>query len=293
MYAVYNYKAGALQSEVLSDLVALLTGTTDKTTLSASCVQANTSILSTEAAGWTLHDGSAGTNKKVIKALNQDASTYGYVAIDINSAPYIQWSCCEGWNASTHVATNASSSDSFTWDSSGGGYFYIYATSKNSYILPWTVAGYQGAMGVMECSRDTIPAGYPCRFVARTGISVNNNSAYFPRLKRQTGSGDYTGGSATGCLGGLISYVYDSSSVYNALPFQYSAQTYRDASENVNLAAYKLVVNAADGRVHLGTVYDLLVTGLNAGSNLDEITYSGQTYVIFKTGSAAVLVPKA
>jgi len=57
MYARYNYSAAATLVNIINDMVAILTGTTDKATLSAGCDQTNTFILNTYSnAGWTLHD---------------------------------------------------------------------------------------------------------------------------------------------------------------------------------------------------------------------------------------------
>jgi hypothetical protein len=49
----YTYKAGSDLSQVSADIGLFLTGTTDKSLLSASCVQVSTEIISTDVAGWT------------------------------------------------------------------------------------------------------------------------------------------------------------------------------------------------------------------------------------------------
>lgn len=50
-----------------------LTGQTDKTLLSASCTQANTTIIATQVADWEVYDSDTGTsNQKVIRAFNVD-----------------------------------------------------------------------------------------------------------------------------------------------------------------------------------------------------------------------------
>lgn len=65
MFTTYNYSASATLGNIIKDIADILTGTTDKTQLSAGCDQANTTILYDIAvAGWTMHDraaNSAGT----------------------------------------------------------------------------------------------------------------------------------------------------------------------------------------------------------------------------------------
>ncbi len=68
MFATYNYSAGGTQQGVLDDLIAILTGETNVSNLSATCNKGATSITATIPAGWTLHDAAAGTVTKVIKA---------------------------------------------------------------------------------------------------------------------------------------------------------------------------------------------------------------------------------
>lgn len=60
MYAKYNYLTTATLLNVANDVIAILTGETNKANLSAGCDQTNTSILNTYTnAGWALHDRTA------------------------------------------------------------------------------------------------------------------------------------------------------------------------------------------------------------------------------------------
>lgn len=56
MYTKYVYNAGATSDNIKNDIIAILTGETNKANLSASCNKSSTDIFSTIAAGWTSHD---------------------------------------------------------------------------------------------------------------------------------------------------------------------------------------------------------------------------------------------
>jgi hypothetical protein len=125
MWAKYAYNANITQAQMLDDLVAILTGTTDKATLSAGCDQANTEILATyDPAGWTLHDAAAGANAKVIKAPCQgDAAQFKFVEINTNTAGQVFTGLWESFNETTHVGTN------IAYQSKSTGYGQLYATT--------------------------------------------------------------------------------------------------------------------------------------------------------------------
>lgn len=290
MYAVYNYQAGSTQANVLADLVKLVTGETNKANLSANCVQANTTITSTTAAGWTVWDAAAGTNTQCVRALNQDGTTYKYQLFVFSSTTVCGGYTVETWNATTHTGTNAVTQYTTTWDAAGGGYFYVYATSKNIIILPWTTTGYKAisGMSVSEFSRDTTPATYPCHMSHGASFlgSTGNTAAGICRIKNNNATGDTTNAS---------SYI---AAINVGAGGQYSsgAHTYRDASETLTAALYKIGVSHYTGGVLMGRLYDVFAGGSTLGSPLDEISYSGTTYVLFAgsavSGYLSLLVPK-
>jgi hypothetical protein len=106
MFAKYVYNAGT-QANFLSDIVALMTGESNKNNLSSMCNKDTTTITSTLAAGWTVHDASAGTNKVCVKALLPNSvDTYKYVVIDTNNATYCRFLVYETWDNSAHTGTN-------------------------------------------------------------------------------------------------------------------------------------------------------------------------------------------
>lgn len=58
MYAKYTYLTDANNANVFNDVKAILTGTTDKTTLSSACDKTNTTIVNTAPAGWVTESSS-------------------------------------------------------------------------------------------------------------------------------------------------------------------------------------------------------------------------------------------
>jgi len=300
MYAIYTYAAGSTQANVLADVVKLLTGETNKANLSANCVQASTSIISTVAAGWSVYDASAGTNKQAIRALNQDGTTYKYATVSFSSTTVLNTAVQESWNSGTHAATNEVVAPSISWNATNGGTLYIYATVKNFIIYSYSGSVFQlFSSWCFEISRDTIPSGYPCH----VGCGPNNGDSYLfsisatqyaasiPRTKKFQTTGDATLDTV------MMQAISGGAGVASTVGRLTDAQIFRDASETQKLAVYKIGVGggANQNGCQLGTVYDMYVTGVNSGINtLDEITYSSQTYVAIKIGSNAVLLfPKA
>ena len=95
-----------------SDIIAVLTGETDKNNLSAMNSPGGTSIASTYPAGWTVWDSDTGTlNEWVIRAPTVDDGTqYKYVKLRFytsSSYLYIGSQLIEDWNHTTITATNA------------------------------------------------------------------------------------------------------------------------------------------------------------------------------------------
>lgn len=207
MFAKYSYLAGASQANIMNDVVLMLTGTTDKTLLSASCNQANTEILATyEPAGWILHDAAAGTNAKVIKApCVGDAAQFKYVKITTNvSAGTIQTGLWESWNEVTHIGTNlASTSETANcgqrWATGAPGSLYISASAGRIVLYGASSAGNGCAQtngscsGVIEADRGFNWCGVGTGFVP--AVFFQGNEASMPR--HIDASGNVAASSAT------------------------------------------------------------------------------------------------
>lgn len=286
MYAVYSYDLNSTPASVLGDLIKIITGETNKDNLSAQCVKANTSIISTVPAGWSVHDAFAASNAQVVRAINQDGITYKY-CYWATTEGQLQQATYETWNASLHTGTFNTLLNIASWiTTNAGGYLYIYATAKNIYVLPWNANGYSFACGCMEISRETIPSTYPCAVAIGSGfLFTTNPGAFISRKKNPIGSGDQKGaGLRTGP-------TYEPTSGLSA-----NTLKYRDENDNVYLAATKICFSGygEGSSAPLGYAYDVFCTGAAAGNTLDEIAYNGLTYVLLQVNTAAIiLVPKA
>ncbi|MEO5329334.1 MAG: hypothetical protein H7829_13965 [Magnetococcus sp. THC-1_WYH] len=213
MYCKYVYKAAASKANILADVVQLLTGETALSNLSSDCNVGASQLVTTVAAGWTLHDASAGTNARCIKApLADDATTFKYMVIDTNTTGSIFGKVYETWNATAHTGTNLaymSDSSSYCQRISTSSYqLYLFASPRS--ILMFSYTGSYGSStgnspsGVFERTREMawdIPgAGYPpyahINFYQANGAGV----IYPPRTKRRSTT-DGTGATAVCTLG--------------------------------------------------------------------------------------------
>ncbi|MBF0109281.1 MAG: hypothetical protein HQL76_08905 [Magnetococcales bacterium] len=221
MWCRYVYKAAATKANILSDVVKLLTGETSLANLSSDCDTAASQLVTTVAAGWSLHDNAAGTNAKCLKApFADDAATCKYLVLDTNTTGYIFGKVYETWNATAHTGTNlAYYSDNTTYCqriSTSSAKIYLSSSARHALLFS-NMAGTLGSStgnspsGLLERSRtmawDTVAAGYPpCSFV---NFSLANGSGdlYPPRIKRRSTT-DGTGASAISTLASTcVSYV--------------------------------------------------------------------------------------
>jgi hypothetical protein len=201
MYTQYRYTSGATVANVLSDLVALLTGETNKANLSASCDQANTTITSTIAAGWTLHDGSSGTNKQVVKAAyTDDPSNYKYVEVEMTSTTIALY-LYETFDSGTHTGTNKSGYTSYqqVFSTSQTNTIHLFATAKYIVLFTgysndtnWGDNSYHGCYLISEMTRlppwNTVASGMPSVMICHTGPdfqTASNKYAYFVRARNK------------------------------------------------------------------------------------------------------------
>jgi hypothetical protein len=139
MYAKYVYNTGAAVDNILADLALILTGTTSVASLSSDCNKAVSSITSSVAAGWAVYDNNPGCNLKTgLRALNADASTYKYMALDAGSqlcpgydsgnTRVIETSVFETLSQSTKVGTNPV----YYCDGTAVNYMITFAATDNA-----------------------------------------------------------------------------------------------------------------------------------------------------------------
>lgn len=286
MYAVYAYKTAAVISEVMSDLMLLLTGTTDVNALGASCVKASSSILATEAAGWAVYDAAAGTNSQCVRALNQDGATYKYATVTIPSALILRVDGMESWNAGTHVGTNVVTGLNGTISTTAGGVLYIYCTPKNLLIFPWTSASTQMWVGVLEYPRGTVSptTAYPCHvtiYAVSGWGAITSYAAIASRTKSTIGAGDAA--TSTVCVSPLAASLTNG-----------TAHQYRDVNDTVYQVLYPIGINHSTNGAPFGQAYDIKGLGGGAINGFEEVTTGGITYVLWKYANIAcsVAVPK-
>jgi hypothetical protein len=199
MRAEYHYTTNTY-ADIASDIQAILTGETDKNNLSATCDKTNTFIISTVAAGWQIHDASAGTNTFVVKAPHIDAPTnYKYAIIDLSQNPYIKLHACESWDEIGHTPTNktvnGSTSEYQRINTAGAGIIHIFASERFIAL----VGEYTGVWGgteagtvslVVEYSRGAPwnPTTYPSFAFIKTATGYSGNLAVYP-IKGKTRAG--------------------------------------------------------------------------------------------------------
>lgn len=303
MYATYNYKVGATAINILADIALILTGTTDKATLSADCVQANTEILTNvSVAGWTLHDAVSAT-RKIFKAPwhVDNGSGYNYLELDVGTAGYIKSHGWEGWNNGTHVGTNQ------TYPTPGhqpinittGGYLYVSAQSGHSCLIYSFANGvWGGSQGgpdaLVEYPRraiwDTTANAYPCMCKVYSQGNQGFISALFSRVVNAAGA-DVLGGTAIGITGTIFGNMTDLNHVNDSTP----ATTLPSADKSPRHIFLPIeVFNMGFGFIGgcLSTYGDFYITTRSYGTSLDEVTYNGNTYVVWPAYTSRLAIRK-
>ena len=307
MYSVYKYNNGATQANVLADVVAILTGTTDVSTLSASCDKVNSTVLTTWAtAGWLMHDATPGTaNSAVLKApISDNPGQFKYLWLSTNTANAFISVLYESWNATSHTGTNPTSYDStagytqrVNYAYASGGFIYISSSENHALFHTYSsgnAIGTSNTLGPTGCVDYTrwnpwdVPAnGYlPTLSPALSGFS-NGNQAQLTRVKTPTGT-DAVGDPARS----YISFMG-----CTALP---SAGRIPNSAGNLIVPLIPIYHNYTSSAAywHLGgnitEKCNIWGLGVGSGSFLDETTSSGnQTYVIWTCYSNfRIAVPK-
>jgi len=313
MFARYNYSAGATVANIIADIVAILTGTTDKNTLSASCDKANTYIYNTYTnAEWILHDAAAGTNKVVLKGARFDApAEYEYAMLDFSTSSKFGIKLYETWNAGAHTGTNPA----FTTFGAGntsyyqrintaaGGSVIIYANKGRCILFQGNTStglgddGYKAWLGCMQRSRlspwDTVAAGYPLSVVASGYVMFSSSSPpLLPccRIKNPAG-GDITNTNMCGLRSAWLGGGGDSFPIAGEGYTQHQSTVYKLPDGAGGFYAPLINLGANYGLYgHLGgsfsDVCDVWL-GVAYPFNLDEVVTGGKTYVFIQNTSSA------
>jgi len=308
MYCKYAWNAGATAANVLADITAILTGTTDKTGLSASCDQTNTNIISTIAAGWELYDDTAGTNRKCVRtAIHDDVTNYLYVTVDTNTANKILIAAFESWNASTNTGTNqVASSDTnnyITVALASAGYVLFFATPKG---LGFTTSA--GGTGVGNCvffcqrtrksAWDTVANGYP-PIAAWWSRGANLYLIAGIRALSNTGSDLVGTGIVMDLLSPCFRMVYNVAGLSGVTP----STAFPDANKTKKYGLFDISITGSTGSSATATIGNVggSVSELNdiwflgtiaATHEISEIICNGKTYVVWVLGNTKYAIRK-
>ena len=170
-----------------ADVVAVLTGETNKANLSADCDQTETSIVDTvHPAGWTVWDSSTGTsNEWVLRApCDGDAAQYKYVRMRFYiTSGFMTIDCrlMEGWDVGANTPVNSCDLTNMTMygprtpiASYGDGIQAWDILSSQHYIF-FRAQGYPGINGHY--------AGFACLELDRIHPALAVGSGYLPAIQ--------------------------------------------------------------------------------------------------------------
>ncbi len=112
MNAVYFYKSNSSYANILSDVIAMLTGETDVANLSSDCNKDKTTINTvignqTVLAGWEVWDDNVSSNYQILRS-PYIGGGFKYIAVYVDSGGWITSKAYESWDKDTHTGTNES-----------------------------------------------------------------------------------------------------------------------------------------------------------------------------------------
>lgn len=296
MYATYTLAASFTQANVLSDLVKIFTGETNVSNLSSSCNQPSSSILTSySAAGWTVWDAAAGANFQVLRAPwdASNGSGYNYIGIGTNTAGVVTITSYEYWNNTTHVGTNAVTSNSPRYGASS--VLYLYANQGHSLCVNCFFGGYWGCDTSyysphmsLERTRtepwDLLTMSYP---VISTMNGMFQGSSYlsFARAPMIGGADAYNPGMAFSSFASISSNFRLSTSYAPATTIP------SDAAKTLAHTFFPLWNAYSSNNSNIvggdcSILSEVWITTTNFGSSLDEVVCGGVTYVIWTIASS-------
>jgi hypothetical protein len=298
MWAKYTYNASVSQANLLADLVAILTGTTDKTTLSADCDQANTEILATyDVAGWTVHDASAGTNAQVLKApCEGDAAQFKYVEINTNTAGQVFMGLWESWNETTHVGTNLAyqsktSNYGQRYSTTLTGQVYISASSGRLMLYGVSAAG-NGSANAVGAATGVIEGGRAFTWCA---VGQGFTPAAFLRTSAAYSCSRHKGSDGVIYTAATVNQFFSTGfGIAQGNATFNSAGPPAALGNHLPLAA---IVGQGTSTASTGAVFSdfnpsgMLAVGLGAG--LDEFAYNAQTWVVWPVSATLNVIHHA
>lgn len=292
MFARYEYKAGTTLANMLSDVIAILSGQSNPANLSGDCLASNTYILQTVASGMAVYDATAGTNKKVIRSLNADG-TYKYITLDAGTATSGRFSfdAYDAWNTGTHTGTNQIYTGSTSYypaiSTSAGGVLIIAAKPQYLIMTGYTLGAWDYTNRIIgerqrEEPWDTAANGYSPIVASSTDWST----WYTTKTKSTTIGTDNT---------------LSSASLYPTTRFgqmSFSPGRADDGNTLVHkMSPIYLGAGTSSAAMSCGYVQGgLLITTASFGEMGNELTKDGKTYYIVASASGSsgrrLAVPK-
>lgn len=226
MYVKYTWLATATEAQVRSDIIAIMTGATSSSGLSASCDTANTVWYATSTTtNWTVHDsapaagqgGYAVGTSQVLKSLNADGTSYKYAQVGLTGGilSMVAWENWNntgsntasgamypgaivlahgGFNIGFNQGTQAPNAMPNTFAYSTPASIYIFTTPRYLVVAPSNVTSTYGGISILEFSRDTnsLDSTYPCVASFNVGTNMNNAPSFgITRFKKPGEVGDY------------------------------------------------------------------------------------------------------
>jgi len=156
VYASYFYVPGASSADVLNDIVAILTGTTDVNLLSASCDKTQTQIRTDYAqAGWT-QEGSPSTGQILLSSPHsQDPARKKYLILDSSTmaSGYLGIGSAVSYDPNTQTLSYSRFLANYQCpaiDLTNGGRLDVYADGKVTLFLSYVGGNLSDWSGVVE-----------------------------------------------------------------------------------------------------------------------------------------------
>ena len=154
MYASYFYTAGATETDVFNDIIAILTGETDVNNLSASCDKTNTQIKTDYSpSGWNL-ESLSGSQAVLSSPHSEDNTREKLLVLDSStfSSGYLKVGSAKSYDPSSGLSYTyfLSSPLSPKIDLTNGGRLEIYADPKIVLFLSYTGGTFSDWAGVCE-----------------------------------------------------------------------------------------------------------------------------------------------
>lgn len=222
MYAVLSYLSGSDRANLLSDIVAIITGETNTANLSANCDAANTTISAAIAvAGWSVYDAAASADSQVLRAAHHDnASSYKLAEIVLDASLNLDMRAYEDWNSTTHTGTNQSGNSITQYEqrvqSGAAGKLYIWATARFIAIFGTDASngGDEASSGptiLAEHSRippwNTSSNGVPSFALVHAGPAFSGSATCWPVRAKDISGVDKIGSTAAAYLTSIgVSY---------------------------------------------------------------------------------------